>query len=95
MEDQIDRPQASQVGHLGTAGVNADDRKCLCRAEEPEWVLKPGERARFEQPPWAATASVLLVPEWQLTERQAAVKERWHALIVEAQERLPLVAVRA
>jgi hypothetical protein len=85
MHDQIKATRPSRLGRVESLGPVSTPRtpNASRRARSPSgcrsWRL--GGPAR---PTWAAKASVLLRPNWELSDRDRHVKQRWQALIAEA-----------
>ena len=86
MQDQIIQPRPSEVGRVESLGppVHAEDAKSLWRGKERERLPKVAHSCSPSRFRSVATASVLLAPNWQLTERDRQLKQRWQALIAEA-----------
>jgi hypothetical protein len=81
MHDQIKDPRPSRLARVESLGRVSRRRtpNASGRARSPS-----GRPICPPRPRWAATASVLLTPNGELTERDRHVKQRWQALIVEA-----------
>ncbi len=85
MHDQIKATRSPRLGRVESLGPVSTPRtpNASRRARSPSgcrsWRLGGPPR-----PTWAATASVLLAPHWELTDRDRHVKQRWQALIAEA-----------
>lgn len=85
MHDQIKATRPSRLARVESLGAASTPRtpNASPRARNPRGC----QRWRLGGPPpptWAATASVLLAPNWELTGRDRRVKQRWQALIAEA-----------
>ncbi len=85
MHDQIKATRPPRLGRVESLGTASTPRmpNASRRARSPSGCQsrRLGDRPR---PTWAATASVLLTPDGELTDRDRHVKQRWQALIAEA-----------
>ena len=85
MHDQIRGTRPSRLGRVQSLGPVSTprtpngSRKARGPSDCRSWRLGGPPR-----PTWAATASVLLAPDWELTDRDRHKKQRWQALIAEA-----------
>jgi len=85
MHDQIKAPRPPRLGSVeplwAVAMPRTPNASRSARSPSDCWSWRLGGPPR---PRWAGAASVLLAPNWELSERDQHVKQRWQALIAEA-----------
>ena len=85
MHDQIKVPRPSRLGRVESLGpVSTRRTPNASRKARSASGCRSSRLGGPPRPRWAATASVLLAPNWELTDRDRHVKQRWQALIAEA-----------
>ena len=72
------------AGSNGSGPCQSRGRQVPLEGHGPRAVAEAGAPLFLPRTRWAATATLLLIPNWELPERDRQVKRRWWALIAEA-----------
>jgi hypothetical protein len=72
------------AGSNGSGPCQSRGRQVPLEEQGPRAVAEAGAPLFLPRTRWAPTASLLLIPNWELPERDRQVKRRWQALIAEA-----------